>query len=70
VPLLSEVKSVESIYEIKALLLSSETDDGRPILFQESKLVKGLYNVLGGKIDNVQDAIQHLSVIVEQGRRI
>jgi hypothetical protein len=69
VPALAELKSQQSIYEIKTVLLSNETDDGRPILFQEDILANGLFNVLGGKIDNVEDAIYHLSKVLDGSSR-
>jgi len=55
-PALADARLLESSWEIRTLLPSSEIDDSRPILFRQD--VGGIPNlvcVLGGKIDNVYD---------------
>jgi glycine/D-amino acid oxidase-like deaminating enzyme len=55
-PALAHARFLESSWEIRSLLPSSEIDDSRPILFRQD--VGGIPNlvcVLGGKIDNVYD---------------
>lgn len=50
----------DSLFEVKTILVKNEADDGRPILFEESPDLPGLYSVLGGKIDNVYDVLERL----------
>jgi hypothetical protein len=58
IPSIREAKYVKSIYEIKTVLLQNEDDDGRPILYRENYGIKGLYNIMGGKIDNIYDILE------------
>ena len=58
IPILSECKYKESLWEIKTVLPRSEIDDSRPILFRPNHGLSGLHCVMGGKIDNVYDAIE------------
>lgn len=55
IPLLSQLEYVESIWEVKTLLISNEENDGRPILCKQSQGLPGLINIIGGKIDNIYD---------------
>ena len=50
----------DSLWEIKAILPMSEMSDSRPILFQKNWGLKNYHCVLGGKIDNVFDVINHI----------
>ncbi len=59
-PALRQARQVESIFEIKTVLLQNEVDDGRPILFERSADVPGSYSILGGKLDNVYDVLDRL----------
>ncbi|MEY8214591.1 MAG: amino acid oxidase, partial [Colwellia sp.] len=61
IPILGECKFVSSIWEIKTTLPSSENSDSRPILFKQDHGVEGFHCVMGGKIDNVYDAIEIIS---------
>jgi hypothetical protein len=54
-PILSEARYEDSLFEIKTVLKSNEIDDGRPILFQRDDRMANFYSVLGGKIDNIFD---------------
>jgi glycine/D-amino acid oxidase-like deaminating enzyme len=56
-PCLSNAAMVRSIFELKAILLRNEVDDGRPILFEVSPQSDRIITILGSKIDNVYDAI-------------
>lgn len=58
VPSFSESEYIDSIWEIKTVLPRSETDDSRPILFKSNYHLNGLHCILGGKIDNIYDAIE------------
>ena len=59
-PSILEGKYVESLFEIKTVLLKNESDDGRPILFEKHLDFPGFYSVLGGKIDNLYDVLERL----------
>lgn len=50
----------ESIFEIKTVLMKSEADDSRPILYEKHASLPGFFSVLGGKIDNIYDVIEKL----------
>lgn len=51
---------VESLFEVKTILVKNEGDDGRPILFEKHTELPGCYSVLGGKIDNIYDIFEKL----------
>jgi len=51
---------VESLFEVKTVLVKNEGDDGRPILFEKHESLPGCYSVLGGKIDNIYDVLEKL----------
>lgn len=61
IPALLHARYVESLFEVKTVLLKNEGDDGRPILFEKHPQLPGCYSVLGGKIDNIYDVIEKLS---------
>ncbi|MCG7402265.1 MULTISPECIES: NAD(P)/FAD-dependent oxidoreductase [Caballeronia] len=60
VPQLRDSQYVKSLFEIKTVLKKNETDDGRPILFETNPVSPGLYSILGGKIDNIYDALEKI----------
>ncbi len=62
-PLISNCKYRESLFEVKTVLEKNEFDDGRPILLRESRNISRFYSVLGGKIDNVYDILKSLDNI-------
>jgi len=51
---------VDSLYEVKTVLVKNEGDDGRPILFELHPELPGCISVLGGKIDNIYDVLERL----------
>jgi glycine/D-amino acid oxidase-like deaminating enzyme len=59
-PAIRDAKYVESLFEIKTILVKNEGDDGRPILFEKHAELPGCYSVLGGKIDNIYDVLEKL----------
>ncbi|MCW8327457.1 FAD-binding oxidoreductase [Photobacterium sp. SDRW27] len=61
IPILNELQYQESIWEVKTILPRSDSDDSRPILFRENYLYPGFHCVMGGKIDNVYDAIETIN---------
>src|SRR5581483_153627 len=60
-PSLSEARHVDSLYEVKTVLMQNEVDDGRPILFRRDYGFKGLSLIMGGKIDNIYDILQAIT---------
>jgi glycine/D-amino acid oxidase-like deaminating enzyme len=59
-PAILKAKYVESLFEVKTVLVKNEGDDGRPILFEKHAELPGCYSVLGGKIDNIFDVLEKL----------
>jgi glycine/D-amino acid oxidase-like deaminating enzyme len=60
IPALAKVEVVRSIFEIKALLMRNEDDDGRPILIERCARMPRVVSILGAKIDNIFDALQYV----------
>jgi glycine/D-amino acid oxidase-like deaminating enzyme len=60
-PVALEAKYVDSLFEIKTVLIKNEGDDGRPILFEKHAELPGCYSVLGGKIDNIFDVLEKIN---------
>lgn len=57
---LKEVKYVDSLYEIKTILLQDEINDRRPILYKRDYGYKNFHIVMGGKIDNIYDILDEV----------
>ncbi len=58
-PAFQNAAYVRSIWEVKTILPSSANDDSRPILFQKDYGgIPGYHCIMGGKIDNVYDAVE------------
>ncbi|USP47579.1 FAD-dependent oxidoreductase [Alcaligenes faecalis] len=60
IPALLDACHVDSLFEVKTVLVKNEGDDGRPILFEKHTELLGCYSVLGGKIDNIYDVLEKL----------
>jgi len=63
VPSLANATYLRSIFEIKAVLAVSEESDARPILVERSETSPRVVSILGAKIDNIFDVIEHLETI-------
>ena len=59
-PAVLKAKYVDSLFEVKTVLVMNEVDDGRPILFEKHPELPGCYSILGGKIDNIYDILEKL----------
>ncbi|TJZ78763.1 FAD-dependent oxidoreductase [Chitiniphilus eburneus] len=59
-PALRSAKYVDSLFEVKTVLVKNEGDDGRPILFEKHAELPGCFSILGGKIDNIYDVLEKL----------
>lgn len=60
VPALLDAEHLDSLFEVKTVLVKNEGDDGRPILFEKHPGLPGCYSILGGKIDNIYDIFEKL----------
>jgi glycine/D-amino acid oxidase-like deaminating enzyme len=60
IPLLNKSRYIDSLWEIKTVLPSSEVDDSRPIMLKKDYGLPGLTCILGGKIDNIYDVFDAL----------
>lgn len=63
-PAIEDAQFVESLFEVKTVLVKNETDDGRPILFEQHAALPGCFSVLGGKLDNIFDVLHKLDSIL------
>ena len=61
IPILSECRYEDSLWEVKTVLPRSETDDSRPILCRFNYGLPGFHVIMGGKVDNVYDAVAAIS---------
>jgi hypothetical protein len=59
-PILRDSSYVDSLWETKTVLPSSEADDSRPILLQRAAGLPNLTCIMGGKIDNIYDVLAEL----------
>lgn len=59
--ILGECRYERSLWEVKTVLPRSESDDSRPILFRAHHGLRGFHCVMGGKIDNVYDAVEAIA---------
>lgn len=59
-PSILNARYVESLFEVKTVLIKSEEDDSRPILFEKHAELSGCYSILGGKMDNIYDVLEKL----------
>ncbi|MBT5873788.1 MAG: FAD-binding oxidoreductase [Candidatus Latescibacteria bacterium] len=57
IPMLADCHYKESLFEIKTTLPSSAVDDSRPFLWKPNHGLPGFHCLLGGKIDNIYDAV-------------
>ncbi|CAB3673373.1 hypothetical protein LMG3458_01219 [Achromobacter deleyi] len=68
-PSILAAKHVDSLFEIKTVLIKNESDDGRPILYEKYPQLPGCFSVLGGKIDNIYDVLEKLDAEAIQGTK-
>ncbi len=63
IPALKDMKYEESIVEVKTVLMKSEGDDSRPILFKADLGYKNYVCIMGGKLDNIYDVYEELDKV-------
>jgi len=68
-PSLAGIRHVESIFEVKTVLVNSEVDDSRPILFDQNAEHPNIISILGGKIDNIYDILDFLDQKLDMEQR-
>lgn len=61
-PLLGKSRYDSSLWEVKTVLPFTEGDDARPILYKRNHGLKNYTCIMGGKIDNIYDILQELTV--------
>jgi glycine/D-amino acid oxidase-like deaminating enzyme len=64
VPAMRSAAYVKSIFQTKTILLRTEIDDARPILFRRDWGLKNFSVVLGAKIDNIYDILKSIDTEV------
>ena len=60
-PCLDRCRPRSTLFEVKTVLIKSEGDDSRPILYERHGAGGRVFSVLGGKIDNIYDILQHMN---------
>lgn len=60
IPEVLKAEHIDSLFEIKTVLVKNEGDDGRPIMLEKHSDLCGCYSVLGGKVDNIYDILETL----------
>ena len=60
IPALKGMKYEDSIREVKTVLVKSEDDDSRPILFRSDFGIANYTCIMGGKLDNIYDTFDEL----------
>jgi glycine/D-amino acid oxidase-like deaminating enzyme len=58
-PAMRGTEQKDSLWEVKTVLPQSESDDSRPILYRQAESEPRLWSIMGGKIDNIYDAISY-----------
>ena len=61
IPALKNMKHIDSIWEVKTVLVKSEGDDSRPILFKSHFGMQNYTCIMGGKLDNIYDVFEELT---------
>ena len=61
-PILSKLKYIESLFEIKTIVSRNEVDDGRPIVLKKHS--DSIYSILGTKLDNIYDLEERIEKII------
>lgn len=67
-PCIANSRYIDSLFEVKTVLLKNEGDDGRPIMLQQHESIGKVYSILGGKIDNIYDLFECLDEVKKEYR--
>jgi len=60
IPSFADLEYVESLFDVKTVLVENERDDGRPILLHQHEAIPNYYSIMGAKIDNIYDLFDAL----------
>ena len=66
IPALEDMVYKEFIVEVKTVLVKSEEDDSRPILFRRDFGSPKYICIMGGKVDNIYDVFEELEKIYDK----
>ena len=64
-PILAGCRHVDSLWEVKTILPTSEVSDSRPILMRAHHGIPNFHCILGAKIDNVYDALDEIDLTTQ-----
>ncbi len=64
-PIIRKAEHVDSLYEVKTVLIQNEIDDGRPILFRKDYGIPNFSTIMGGKLDNIYDVLEMIGELKE-----
>lgn len=67
VPDMESTKLVDSLFDVKTLLMGTEVDDARPIAFHRDHANPRFVSILGGKLDNLFDVLEVIDRELEFG---
>jgi glycine/D-amino acid oxidase-like deaminating enzyme len=70
IPALKNMQYRDSVWEVKTVLVQSEDDDSRPILFKPHFGLKNYTCIMGGKLDNIYDVFKELEGLYGENRPI
>lgn len=65
IPDLKGMEYVTSISDVKTVLMKSESDDSRPILFRSDFEIDNYACIMGGKLDNIYDVFDEIKGLYE-----
>lgn len=68
IPALKDMELVDTISEVKTVLIKSEGDDSRPILFRPDFGIEGYTCIMGGKLDNIYDVFEELRLQYDKSK--
>ena len=60
IPLMQHCQQLDSLWEVKTVLMASEQSDSRPILFAVNAQLPKLISIMAAKIDNIFDALDEI----------
>lgn len=66
IPSLKGMGLMDTITEVKTVLMKSEGDDSRPILFKAHMGMRNYTCIMGGKLDNIYDVFEELEQLYEK----
>jgi len=69
IPKLAAMEHVDSLWEVKTVLVQSEDSDSRPILFKPHLGLQNYTCIMGGKLDNIYDVFTELEGLYREGKQ-